>query len=327
MRQSGVSCENSRSSLKPDPPIRRTMVATEYDAPPGRAPRKGMVWIPGGTFLMGSEDFYPEERPVHRVHVDGFWIDEHPVTVAQFRRFVRATNHVTFAELAPDADAYPGADPADLVPGSLVFTPPSGPVPLDDIRRWWAWTPGADWRHPEGPASTLDGRGDHPVVHVSWADAQAFCRWSRTRLPTEAEWEYAAPGGLQSAVFPWGDDLEPDGEHRMNVFQGRFPAENTAADGWVGTAPVDTFAPNAYGLYNMTGNVWEWCADPFGPGGTRVLRGGSHLCHASYCFRYRTSARIGSTPESSSGKSGFRCARPLAGTHTAPSSTDLLEPQ
>jgi formylglycine-generating enzyme required for sulfatase activity len=215
-----------------------------------------MTWIPGGTFLMGSEDFYPEERPVHRVHVDGFWIDEHPVTVAQFRRFVRATNHVTFAELAPVADAYPDAEPADLVPGSLVFTPPTGPVPLDDIRRWWAWTPGADWRHPEGPGSDLQGRDLHPVTHIGISDAEAYAAWVGAELPTEAEWECAARGGLEGAAYTWGDDPLPR-RPMANTWQGRFPWENTRQDGYVRTSPVKSYPPNGYELYDMAGNVWE----------------------------------------------------------------------
>jgi sulfatase modifying factor 1 len=306
------------------------------DHGPGRAPRKGMVWVPGGTFAMGSENFYPEERPVHSVHVDGFWIDEHPVTVAQFRRFVRSTGHTTFAELAPEAEAYPGADPADLVPGSLVFTPPRGPVPLDDVRRWWSWVPGADWLHPEGPGSDLRGRDLHPVTHIGVSDAEAYAAWAGGQLPTEAEWERAARGGLEGAAYTWGDDPSP-GRPMANTWQGRFPWENTRQDGYVRTSPIKSYPPNGYGLYDMAGNVWEWTADVFrdrhpdeaespccvprnptvvsddGPERVRshlprrVIKGGSHLCAPSYCLRYRPAARQAQEVDTSTGHLGFRC--------------------
>jgi formylglycine-generating enzyme required for sulfatase activity len=291
---------------------------------------------------MGSEDFYPEERPVHRVHVDGFWIDEHPVTVAQFRRFVRATNHVTFAELAPDADAYAGADPADLVPGSLVFTPPTAPVPLDDIRRWWAWTPGADWRHPEGPDSDLQGRDLHPVTHIGICDAEAYAAWVGAELPTEAEWERAARGGLEGTAYTWGDDPDPR-RPMANSWQGRFPWENTGQDGYDRTSPVKSYPPNGYGLYDMAGNVWEWTADayqdrhpeevespccvPRNPRivttgeqadatlvARRVIKGGSHLCAPNYCLRYRPAARQPQEVDTTTSHLGFRCiVRPERG--------------
>jgi formylglycine-generating enzyme required for sulfatase activity len=251
------------------------------------------------------------EGPVHEVELSPFRIDPRAVTNADFAEFVDATGHVTEAERFGWSFVFAGLLPDDFPATRAVADAP-----------WWRQVFGATWSQPEGPASGLDGRADHPVVHVSWSDAQAFCRWGGTRLPTEAEWEYAAAGGLGSPTFPWGDELEPRGEHRMNVFQGTFPAGNTAADGWVGTAPVDTYAPNGYGLYNMTGNVWEWCADwfdagyyrrsprrdPTGPnGGThRVMRGGSYLCHASYCRRYRVAARSANTPDSSTGNLGFR---------------------
>jgi formylglycine-generating enzyme required for sulfatase activity len=295
-----------------------------------------MVWVPGGTFSMGSEDFYPEERPVHRVHVDGFWIDQHPVTVAQFRRFVRATNHVTFAEVAPEPESYPGADPDDLVPGSLVFTPPPGPVPLDDIRRWWSWTPGADWRHPEGPGSGLDRRDLHPVTHVAVSDAEAYATWVGGELPTEAEWERAARGGLEGAAYTWGDEPEPR-RAMANTWQGRFPWENTRRDGYVRTSPVKSYPPNGYGLFDMAGNVWEWTADVYRdhhpdevqspccvprnptvvreeiaasapqPVPARVIKGGSHLCAPSYCLRYRPAARQSQDIDTSTSHLGFRC--------------------
>jgi formylglycine-generating enzyme required for sulfatase activity len=300
------------------------------ELPPGPPPRKGMVWIPGGTFLMGSEDFYAEERPVRPVTVTGFWIDEHPVTVAQFRRFVKDTGHVTTAEQAPDAADYPGADPADLVPGSLVFTPPAGPVPMDDVRAWWSWVPGAQWRHPEGPGSTLNGRDRHPVTHLSAADAEAYAEWAGAELPTEAEWERAARGGLEGAAYTWGDDPRPR-RPLANTWQGRFPWENTAEDGYVRTSPVKTYPANGYGLYDMAGNVWEWTADSFhlpadasappccGPANSnpsipkRVIKGGSHLCAPSYCLRYRPAARQAEDVDTSTSHLGCRSViRPAA---------------
>jgi sulfatase modifying factor 1 len=220
-----------------------------------------MGWVPGGTFLMGSEDFYPEERPVRPATVDGFWIDEHPVTVAAFRRFVKATGHVTVAEDAPDPADYPDADPHLLVPGSGVFRMPPGPVPMDDVMNWWAWVPGATWRHPEGPGSTLDGRERHPVTHVAFADAVAYAAWAGKALPTEAEWERAARGGLEGATYTWGDEATPKGRFMANSWQGRFPWENLCEDGFAGTSPVRHFPPNGYGLYDMAGNVWEWTLD------------------------------------------------------------------
>lgn len=203
----------------------------------GRAP-KNMSWIPGGTFWMGSEEFYPEERPVHQVGVGGFWMDTHPVTVAEFRRFVKDTGYVTTAEVAPEPAEYPDADPALLVPGSLVFTPPAQRVPLDDYRRWWSWVPDADWRHPEGPGSSVGGRERHPVTHVSHYDALAYARWAGKELPTESEWEFAARGGLDRARFVWGDEYTPPkGRYLANTWQGEFPWQNLAEDGYVGTSP------------------------------------------------------------------------------------------
>jgi formylglycine-generating enzyme required for sulfatase activity len=294
-------------------------------SPPSLPPAKNMRWLPGGTFLMGSEDFYLEERPVREVAVDGFWIDEHPVTVGEFRRFVTATGHVTWAEIAPDPAAYPGADPELLVPGSLVFSSTTGPVPLDDYRNWWAWTPGADWRHPEGPGSTLDGRDRHPVTHVAHADAVRYAEWAGKELPTEAEWEYAARGGLSGAVFAWGDEFAPKGRMMANTWQGRFPWENLLEDGYAGTSPVKRFPPNGYGLFDMVGNVWEWTADLFSSPGSeaaccapatdaapheaprRVIKGGSHLCAPNYCLRYRPAARQGEAIDTSTSHIGFRC--------------------
>ena len=253
------------------------------------------------------------EGPVHPVDLFAFAISPHAVSNDDFRAFVAATGHVTEAERFGWSFVFGGLLPDDFPPTRAVASAP-----------WWRQVEGTDWCHPEGPASSIDDRGDHPVVHVSWNDAVAYCRWGGVRLPTEAEWEYAARGGLEGKLFPWGDELEPGDTHLMNVFQGEFPARNTAADGYVGTAPVGAFPPNGNGLHNTTGNVWEWCADwyspvayrsgvrrdPAGPpGGTaRVMRGGSYLCHASYCSRYRVGARSASTPDSSTGNTGFRVA-------------------
>jgi len=224
---------------------------------------KNMVRIPGGRFLMGSVDFYPEEAPVHSREVPGFLMDETPVTVAMFRRFVKATGHVTTAERAPDPAMYPDASPEQLVPGSLVFTPPSHPVPLDDFRRWWSWTPGAQWRHPEGPASTTNGRELHPVTHVSHEDATAYAHWAGKALPTEEEWELACRGGLEAATYAWGDEFAPGGRMMANTWQGDFPMQNDLLDGFELTSPVGRFPPNGYGLKDITGNVWEWTDSPW----------------------------------------------------------------
>jgi formylglycine-generating enzyme len=285
----------------------------------------GMVLVPGGSFAMGSNDFYPEESPTRDVTVQDVWIDEHPVTNAEFRRFVKDTGHVTVAEQAPDPADFPGADPKLLVAGSQVFTPTSGPVPLDDWTRWWRWQPGADWRHPEGPESTLNGRELHPVVHVGWEDARAYAQWCGKELPTEAQWEHAARGGLDGATYPWGDDFQPRGRVMANTWQGRFPYESLSPRG-AGTSPVRSFPPNEYGLYDVVGNVWEWTNSPWtdhpgedaappccGPHGEvsetdrRVTKGGSHLCAPSYCHRYRPAARQGHTVRSTTGHLGFRC--------------------
>jgi len=289
------------------------------------------VWIDGGTFLMGSDEFYPEERPAHRVTVDGFWMDIHPVTVAEFRRFVDASGWITVAERPPDPAAYPAVDPALLVPGSLVFRRPPGRVPLTMPQRWWAYVPGACWHRPEGPGSSLTGRDDHPVTHVAYADAEGYAAWAGAALPTEAEWEFAARGGLEAATFVWGDEFAPGGRLMANTWQGEFPWQNLGSDGFEGTSPVDAFPPNGYGLHDMVGNVWEWTADSFiphhptppkacciprnpraegaaatGPP-SRVLKGGSHLCAPNYCLRYRPAARSPQAVDSSACHIGFRC--------------------
>jgi sulfatase modifying factor 1 len=276
-----------------------------------------MVWLPGGSFEMGSEEFYPEERPVRSVDVGGFWIDPHPVTVAEFRRFVKATGYVTMAERAPRAEDYPDADPTLLVPGSLVFTRPRVPVALDDYRAWWAYIPGAQWRRPEGPHSDVYTRARHPVTHVAYEDATTYAEWVGRALPTEAEWEYAARGGIEGARFAWGDEPFPDGRPMANTWQGEFPWQNL---GYGTTSPCGAFPANGYGLFDMTGNVWEWTCDPYrtaggpaccgsgGDGAVRhVIKGGSHLCAPSYCLRYRPAARQGETIDTSTCHIGFRC--------------------
>ena len=299
-----------------------------------------MACIPGGMFLMGSDDFYPEERPAHRVTVDGFWMDEHPVTNTEFRRFVESTGYSTVAERPPDPADYPGIDPALLVPGSLVFRRPPRPVGLHDYHAWWAYAPGACWHRPEGPGSTLDGRERHPVVHVAYEDAEAYARWAGKALPTEAEWEFAARGGLEGAVYAWGDEFAPEGSMLANTWQGEFPWQNLLTDGYEGTSPVGAFPANGYGLYDVVGNAWEWTSDFFAPRHPdevaracciprnprvesaegshatgqpdahiprRVLKGGSHLCAPNYCLRYRPAARQAEAIDTSACHIGFRC--------------------
>ena len=313
-----------------------------------RGSTEGMAWVPGGLFTMGTADnqAWPDEMPTHRVKVDGFWIDQHEVTNAEFRRFVEATKYVTVAEKTPTveeilAQSPPGTPPPPpevMVPGALVFRPSPGPIDLRDVSGWWQWIPGASWKHPDGPDSSIDGKDDHPVVQVAWDDAKAYAKWAGKRLPTEAEWEFAARGGLEAKPFAWGDDPYSDGKPQANIWQGDFPKVNAATDGFARTAPVKSYAPNAYGLYDMAGNVWEWCEDwyqpdlytsrshlgtianPTGPAGParpvpgnfaapmRVQRGGSFLCNDSYCSRYRPGARHGCTPDTAASHGGFRCA-------------------
>ena len=285
------------------------------------SPPPTLVELAGGAFRMGADDplAYPAdgEGPVHEVTLAPFAIDSHAVSNERFAAFVEATGHVTDAERWGWSFVFGGLLPEDFPPTRAVAAAP-----------WWRQVEGAEWRHPEGPHSALDGREDHPVVQISHNDALAYCGWAGVRLPSEAEWEFAARGGLERCAFPWGDDLEPGGTHRMNVWQGEFPMRDTAADGYAGTAPVDSFAANGYGLHNMTGNVWEWTADwfdtgsygaspsvdPVGPesGSARVTRGGSYLCHASYCRRYRVSARGANRPDDATGNIGFRVAAAAA---------------
>ena len=300
-----------------------------------------MVWIPGGSFRMGSNNHYVEEAPVHNVTVDAFWIDRTPVTNREFREFVRATGHVTFAEIAPDPKSYPGALPNMLKAGSLVFTPPKHPI--DDLRdwsQWWAFKFGANWRRPYGPRSSLSGLNDHPVVHVAYSDALAYAKWAGKDLPTEAEWEFAARGGLDGTEFAWGDEFTPGGKQMANTWQGAFPHENLKLDGYERTSRVTAFPPNGYGVYDMIGNVWEWtidwysakheadadkaCCIPTNPRGggeddsydpcqpeiripRKVLKGGSHLCAPNYCRRYRPAARHPEPVDTSTSHVGFRC--------------------
>ncbi|MGB0716022.1 MAG: formylglycine-generating enzyme family protein [Phycisphaerae bacterium] len=327
------------------------VLAAETDAvpEPPHAALQGMVWVPGGEFTMGwdgSEGRF-DERPAHRVRIDGFWMDQTEVTNAQFAAFVRASGYVTTAERKPRWEDLkhqvpPGTPkPPDdvLVPGSMVFTVPDGPVDPRNHANWWRWIPGACWRHPAGPGSSIKGKEDHPVVHVSWHDAMAYCRWAGKRLPTEAEWERAARFGHDNQRFAWGDELQVDGKIMANIWQGTFPYRNTKLDGYTDTAPVKSFPPTDIGLYDMAGNVWEWtndkfrpdtyrqrvaevaggcCSNPRGPDTSadprnpyepvsRVNKGGSFLCHASYCESYRPSAKMGTPPDTGMSHLGFRC--------------------
>lgn len=306
-----------------------------------RAP-DAMILVEGGTFRMGSDKHYPEEAPAHDVTVSGFFIDPTPVTNAEFREFVEATGHVTFAEIPPDPKDYPGALPHMLKAGSLVFTPPQGAVDLRDWSQWWNFTFGANWRRPYGPGSSIKGLDDHPVVHVAFTDAEAYAKWAGKELPTEAEWEYAARGGLDCTEFAWGDELIPGGKYMANTWQGNFPLENLKLDGYERTSPVRTYPPNGYGVYDMIGNVWEWttdwfsskhafdasrpCCAPVNPRGGRedqsydpcqpkikiprkVIKGGSHLCAPNYCRRYRPAARHAEAIDTSTSHVSFRCIR------------------
>ncbi|HTV32568.1 MAG TPA: formylglycine-generating enzyme family protein, partial [Methylocella sp.] len=299
-----------------------------------------MQWIPGGTFRMGSNRHYPEEAPVRSLTVSGFWMDRSPVTNRAFRKFINTTGYVTFAEIPPNPEDYPGALPHMLKAGSLVFTPPDHPVDLRHIANWWTFTFGANWRRPYGKGSSIRRLDDHPVVHIAYRDAVAYATWAGKELPTEAEWEFAARGGLDGAEFAWGDELTPGGRHMANTWHGEFPWQNLAADGYERTSPVGEFPANGYGLFDMIGNVWEWTSDWYTPrheadtpkaccvpenprGGQedqsydpsqpwikiprKVLKGGSHLCALNYCCRYRPAARQAQPVDSSMSHVGFRC--------------------
>lgn len=304
----------------------------------GRAPAPaGMVWIPGGEFSMGCEDAAMRDaRPFHRVAVDGFWMDQTEVTNEEFVRFVKATGYVTVAERKPDTKDFPGTSPENLVPGSVVFTPPDTEVPLDDHYVWWRYVPGASWRHPSGPESDLKGKKKNPVVHITYEDAEAYAKWAGKRLPTEAEFEFAARGGLDRKRFVWGDEFKPGGKFQANTFQGHFPNQNTGEDGFITTSPVGAFPANGFGLFDMAGNVWEWTSDwyrpdyyrtlaatkqvarnPQGPADSldpaepgvvkRVQKGGSFLCTDEYCTRYMPGARGKGEPDTGTNHLGFRC--------------------
>ena len=305
---------------------------------PAPAP-EGMVWIPAGEFSMGSEaPEMQDARPFHRVAVDGFWMDQTEVTNEEFTRFVNATGYMTVAERPIDPKEFPGAPPENLVSGSVVFTPPDTKVPLDNHFVWWRYVAGANWRHPNGPDSDLKGKEKHPVVHIAFQDAAAYAKWAGKRLPTEAEFEFAARGGLDRKRFVWGDEFKPDGKFQANSYQGHFPDKNTAEDGFSGSAPVGRFAPNGFGLFDMAGNVWEWTADwyrpdyyqnlaatkqvarnPQGPADSfdpsepgvakRVHKGGSFLCTDEYCARYMPGGRGKGEPNTGTNHLGFRCVR------------------
>lgn len=305
---------------------------------PDEAPAEDMVWIPGGTFRMGSDEHYPEEAPAHEVSVEGFWMDRYAVTNERFAEFVRETGHETVAEVAPDPAEYPGAKPEMLVPASAVFVKPGRPVDLRNPYDWWNHVPGASWRRPQGPGSSLRHMKQHPVVHVAFADVEAYAGWAGKQLPTEAEWEFAARGGLEGAAFVWGDEFTPDGTYLANTWQGAFPNVNEKLDGFEGTAPVGSFPANGYGLHEMAGNVWEWTTDwyqghdeiphacctvsnprggneerSYEPGAPevkiprKVMKGGSHLCAPNYCRRYRPAARMPQGVDTSTSHLGFRC--------------------
>lgn len=311
---------------------------------------KGMVWIPGGEFSMGSESASEslcglpgttlDAMPIHRVYVDAFWMDETEVTNAQFKEFVDATGYVTVAEIKPTLEEFPGAPIENLVTGSTVFKPTKSPVALDQYLQWWSYVPGANWKHPAGENSNLDGRENYPVVHVAYEDAEAYAKWANKRLPTEAEWEFASRGGKAGELYAWGNELKPNNQYQANIYQGAFPVEggDSGADGWVGIAPVKQYAPNGYGLYDIGGNVWEWVSDwyradyyaqlrskgvvarnPKGPDvpydpqepdqKKRVHRGGSFLCSDLYCTRYLVGTRGKGESRTASNHCGFRCVR------------------
>jgi formylglycine-generating enzyme required for sulfatase activity len=351
-----AACENvappSASRAAAQPPMRPATAAfkptVENTGPPHGERPVGMVWIPGGEFSMGAADVpaidevgmsaTTDSRPIHRVYVDGFWMDETDVTNDQYQRFVEASGYVTVAERRPRLEDFPGAPPENLVAGAVIFSPPDHPVPLGDPLQWWSYVKGTNWRHPEGPLSSLKGRERYPVVQIAYEDAVAFAQWAGKRLPTEAEWEFAARGGLSGKVYAWGDDFRPGGHWMANTHQGHFPNQDVGEDGFVGIAPAARFPPNGYGLYDMSGNVWEWVSDwyrpdyyaqlataggvarnPHGPDAPfdpdeptarkHVHRGGSFLCTDQYCSRYMVGTR--GKGESSTGTNhlGFRLVK------------------
>lgn len=345
---------SSRAVPGPDPAARFLPTVHNPASLPSQMP-EGMVWVPGGEFSMGALDppasteagmhGAVDARPIHRVYVDGFWMDQTDVTNEQFAKFVRATGYVTIAERKPHAEDFPGAPPENLVAGSVVFSPPNHPVPLVSHLQWWNYVAGANWRHPLGPKSNIKGKNDYPVVHIAYEDALAYAKWAGKRLPTEAEWEFAARGGLAGMAYPWGDKFRPDGKWMANTYQGHFPNSDTGDDGYVGIAPVAQFPPNAYGLYDMAGNVWQWTSDwyrpdyyaqlatagavtrnPQGPDSPydpsepqekkRVHRGGSFLCTDQYCSRYVVGTRGKGEVSTGTNHVGFRCVK-------APSVTTL----
>ncbi|MGZ8575214.1 MAG: formylglycine-generating enzyme family protein [Actinomycetota bacterium] len=310
---------------------------TPSDPPAVTGRLSGMVQVPGGPFAMGSADHYEDEAPVHTVRVDGFWIDTHTVTNEQFEGFVEETGYVTLAERPADPRDYPGAIPELLAPASSVFVQPPGPVDLRNSYNWWTYVAGANWRHPQGPASSLHGKSEHPVVHVAYEDVEAYAQWIGKELPTEAEWEFAARGGLDRAEFVWGNEFTPHGRYMANTWQGEFPHTNEALDGFEGTAPAGSFPSNGFGLFDMAGNVWEWTTDWYQPHGAiehaccavenprggvaersydpatpdvaiprRVMKGGSHLCAPNYCRRYRPAGRMPQAVDTSTSHLGFR---------------------
>jgi formylglycine-generating enzyme len=313
---------------------------------PGESSLEGMLKIPGGEYMMGASDDEgrPDEYPQHKIKVNPFWMDATEVTNAQFRKFVEATGYITTAEKKPDWEEIkkqlpagtPKPDESQLVASSLVFSPPDHPIPLNDATQWWSWTAGADWKHPKGPGNNINGKDNYPVVHISWDDAMAYCKWSGKRLPTEAEWEWAARGGLNDNKYPWGNEDVESGKAKANTWQGNFPDKNNNWDKFNNAAPVRSFAPNGFGLYDMAGNVWEWCSDwyrsdyynqlknpltsnPKGPATSydpmeptvpkKVVRGGSFLCNASYCKGYRVSSRMKTSPDTGLEHTGFRCVK------------------
>ena len=335
--QSSAHCDAgvSRHSLHAASLVEASDISASTKAEPNSSPDR-MVWIPGGQFWMGT-DHMEDAQPVHEVEVKGFWIDRTDVTNEEFARFVKATGYVTIAERPLDPKQFPNLAPEDLAPGSVVFTPPAGPVSLDNPLAWWRFVRGANWRHPNGPRSDLLGKEKYPVVQVAWPDAVAYAKWAGKRLPTEAEWEFAARGGRDRQDYPWGNELNPKGKWMANTFQGHFPDKNTSADGYAGIAPVASFPANDFGLFDMSGNVWQWVSDwyrpdyyaqlrrdavavnPQGPSDSfdpqdpgvskRVQKGGSYLCTDQYCGRYMPGARGKGDPETGTNHLGFRCVR------------------